>query len=193
MYFSYFLIISLSEFCDYGQLDSEKSVSSRDSQTTHGGIGKKYLGFKTQVGQPNIVHICICICFENNKCICICIQTKNLHGGLGKKHGPWDPSRAPQRPHICISIFISFLFTAVIELYICVAFYLLFSLAVWSGNLVKNCIWGGNHMCCLLYTFIAFCLYFVYVFCLLFKKDAEVAKRCGRKRLLSGNLVENCI
>ena len=30
------------DFCSYGQLDSEKAVSSRDSQTTHGGIGKKY-------------------------------------------------------------------------------------------------------------------------------------------------------
>ena len=35
MYFKYFLIVFVSEFCDYGQLDSEKLVSSGDSQTTH--------------------------------------------------------------------------------------------------------------------------------------------------------------
>ena len=35
-------LICLDKFCNSGQFDSEKAVSWRDSQTTHGGIGKKY-------------------------------------------------------------------------------------------------------------------------------------------------------
>ena len=66
-------------FCSYGQLDSsEKAVSWRDSQTTHGGTGKKY-GPCTQVGHPNLAHICIRTSRTPQLCPYLYICINSLH------------------------------------------------------------------------------------------------------------------